>query len=286
MSTTDPTPDIPNARARARLAEATDAAAWLDEYAAAPPPLAAGLGLRAQAEDGLAMVRSVIPFSHFNMVLTLGCGAVADQAAFAAIERFYAGPQPTRHWVLVNDHSEPADLAAQLEARGYREDGGWDRVLLNGTPRERWHAAALGCEPVGAHNQQAWSDFIRGCYGMPPPIGDWLHALVGRPGWIHRLRREGGRADAPVVMVRSAFVTPAGGCWLGIDAPVPGVMAPCFDDDQRVTAALLLAAADAGAHHFVSDIEQTHPERRGPGYTAWAELGFEVAYRRRLYVKG
>ena len=41
------------------------------------------------AKGASRMVRSAVPFSHFNMVLTLGCPAPADEAAFAAIEHFH-----------------------------------------------------------------------------------------------------------------------------------------------------------------------------------------------------
>jgi hypothetical protein len=63
-------------------------------------------------------------------------------------------------------------------------------------------------------------------------------------------------------------------------------MAPCFDEDQMVTATLLTAAAAAGAHTFVSDIEVPSPTREGPAYERWGELGFRPAYLRTLYSKG
>jgi hypothetical protein len=71
-----------------------------------------------------------------------------------------------------------------------------------------------------------------------------------------------------------------------VDAPVPGVMAPCYDNDRQVTAALLRAATQAGARDFVSDIEVPSSARQGPAYAAWGSLGFEAAYLRQLYVRG
>lgn len=279
MNTTDPV-------ALAARAERAEASNWLDQHRAAPAGVRAALGLASQDLAGLAMVRSTIPFSHFNMVMTLGGPAPADTAAFDAIDAFYAGGGCGRHWVTVHDHSRPDGLAGRLQARGYRADGAWDRVILQGPRADLWHAAAPGCETVDVRNADDWIAFIRQCYGMPPPIGEWLRALVGRPGWHHAMRRADGVPGAPVVMVRSAYVDGDGWAWLGIDAPVPGVMAPCYDDDRRVTAALLVAAADAGAQCFVSDIEAPVPERQGPAYEAWRSLGFEPAYLRRLFVKG
>jgi hypothetical protein len=266
-------------------AERIDADNWLSDFAQAPPFVAKALGLATREHGELAMVRSHIPFSHFNMVMTLGCPAVASDAAFDAIDRFYAQGGVKRHWVVVNDHSQPHDLAQGLIARGYAPDGAWERVILQGVPEHRWAGYAQGCEIVTPATAHAWSDFVVSAYHMPSIIGEWLRALVGCPGWMHAIRREGGRADGPVVMARSLFQDADGWAWLGIDAPVPGVMAPCFDDDQRVTATLLAAAAARGAHAFVSDIEVPSPSRDSEAYQRWAQLGFAAVYLRRLYAR-
>jgi len=284
-----PTGAALTARETALAAEAVDARNWFDTFDAAPPPVRDGLGLGTRRIGDLAMVRSRIPFSHFNMVLTLGCPAAADDAAFAAIDTFYGEAGVAKHWVTVNDLGEPDDLGQRLRARGYADAGAWDRILLRSATREqaaRWATLAEGCETVDAANAAEWSAFILKCYGMPPPIAAWLQAMVCRRGWYHALRREGGRPGAPVAMVRSLYLADNGWAWLGIDAPVPGVMAPCFDDDQKVTAHLLRAAATAGAHSYVSDIEVPSPERRGPAYERWGELGFSPAYLRRLHSRG
>lgn len=264
-------------------AETTDTKAWFDLFSAAPPEVTAALALKSRRSGALAMVKSHVPFSHFNMVLTLGCPAPVDDAAFAAVDDFYGA---SRRWVLVNDHSEPADLSDQLRLRGYAATGAWDRVVLRGPPAAAAQLAAQGCEVVDHTNAGDWESFVRSCYGMPPPIGSWLLALVGRRGWIHVVRREQGRAGAPVAMARSAYVADDGWCWLGIDAPVPGVMAPCFDDDRPVIATLLAAAARCGAQAFVSDVEAVSPDRTGPAYASWRDVGFDCVYRRELFARG
>jgi hypothetical protein len=279
------TPDIAlTARDVAVLAEAIDTRNWLDQHAAAPDTVRNGLMLDHRCADGLAMVSSAIPFSHFNMVLTLGCPAVAGPEALQAIDRFYAASPAGRHWIVVNDHSEPYELGRQLMQHGYVEADKWDRVVLRGARQEIWRPHASGCEIVGDRNAEDWVNFLLKSYGMPQPVGHWLRALVGRPGWIHALRREDGRDAGPVVMVRSLFHAD-GWAWLGIDAPIPGVMAPCFDDDRGVVSALLCEAAGRGAHSFVSDIEVASPTRSGPQYAYWNELGFEAIYLRRVFVK-
>lgn len=264
-------------------AERIDSDSWIDQWSCAPPPVRQALGLELRRMGPLDMLRSQVPFSHFNMVLTLGCPAPVDAAAFDAIDGFYGS---RRHWVLVNDESRPVDLASTLLARGYARAGVWDRVVLQGAPVDRWRRHAGGCETVGAANVDEWAGFIRGCYGMPAPVAEWLQALARRPCWIHALRREGGRPDGRVVMVRSLFHDTQGWAWLGIDAPVPGVMAPCFEDDQHLVATLLTEAAARGVRRFVSDIEAPEPSRSGEAYRRWGALGFEAVYRRNLFARG
>jgi hypothetical protein len=266
-------------------AERIDADNWIDDFAQAPPHVVEALGLLASRQGELAMVRSKIPFSHFNMVMTLGCPAAVDNRAFDAIERFYAEGGVKRHWILVNDYSQPNDLAEQLITRGYEPDGAWERVVLQGVPDDRWVAYAQGCEIVTSSSAKEWSQFLVDCYQMPPLIGDWLRALVGASGWTHAIRRAGGRPDGKVVMARSLYQDNAGWAWLGIDAPVPGVMAPCFEDDQKVTATLLAHAAARGARAFVSDIEAPSPSRDSEAYRRWGQLGFAAVYLRKLYSK-
>lgn len=288
LNITNRTPAVLSGYALAVRAERIDTDNWFDQYAAAPASVAAALGLVTQCEDELAMVRSHIPFSHFNMVLTLGCPAGVDPKAFKAIERFYAADGPggraRKHWILVNPYSRPRNLAAQLIGHGYAPDGAWERVVLLGVPADSWSAHAHGCEIVTATTAPEWSEYLLGCYRLPPLIGDWLRALVGRSGWTHAIRREGGRAEGRIVMARSLYQDAEGWAWLGIDAPVPGVMAPCFEDDQKVAATLLAAAAERGAHSFVSDIEVPSSTRDSEAYRRWGELGFMPAYRRELYV--
>lgn len=266
-------------------AERIDADSWFDQWSAAPGHVMQALQLAAARHGELRMVRSAVPFSHFNMVLTLGCPGPTDDAAFAAIERFYAARAEGPHWVLVNDHTIPSDLPQRLRERGYEPAGQWDRVVLQQATPERWIPFASGCELVTGRNASEWARFILACYGMPPIIGDWLAALVDRPGWIHALRREGGCPDGPIAMTRSLFHDAEGWAWLGIDAPVPGVMAPCFEHDQRLVATLLTAATGLGAQHFVSDIEVPSPGRDTEAYRRWKALGFEPAYLRSLFTK-
>jgi len=266
-------------------AERIDSDNWIDEFAHAPSHIAKTLGLVASRQAELAMVRSYVPFSHFNMVMTLGCPTAWDDRVLDTIGRFYVEGGVKRHWILVNNYSQPHDLAERLVARGYEPDGVWERVVLQGVPEDLWAEYAQGCEIVTPSSAQEWSRFILECYGMPPLIGEWLRALVGIPGWTHAIRREDGQPDGKVIMARSIYQDSEGWAWLGIDAPVPGVMAPCFEDDQKVVATLLANAASRGARAFVSDIEAPSPSHGSEAYRRWGQLGFAAIYLRKLYAK-
>ncbi len=266
-------------------AERIDADNWIDDFSQAPPHVTKALGLQACREGELVMVRSHIPFNHFNMVMTLGCPAAVDDPTFEAIERFYSEGGVERHWIVLNDFSQPPGLAQQLVARGYEPAGAWERVVLQGVTDDEWAEHAQGCELVTPANAEEWSRFVMDCYRMPPLIGEWLRALAGSRGWLHAMRREGGHADGKVIMARSLYQDAEGWAWLGIDAPVPGVMAPCFEDDQKVVATLLAHAATRGARAFVSDIEVPCPTRDSEAYRRWGQLGFTAVYLRKLFSK-
>ena len=203
------------------------------------------------------------------MVLTLGCPAPTNDSSWQAIDDFYAAGS-TGHWLIINDHSEPSNIAGLLEAQGYTPVETWDRIVLQRARPDLWEPFAGTAELVTPASAAEWAEFVRGIYGMPSVmICDWLAALVGRSGRIHAVSREGGAPEGPIVMARSAFVRD-GWVWLGIDAPIPAVMAPCFDDDQRASAALLLTAAAQGAHTFVTDIEVPNRPDEAPGTTTGA----------------
>ena len=110
------------------------------------------------------------------------------------------------------------------------------------------------------------------------PTTPWLTALVGRKGWRHYMLKRRGA----VVAVRSLFIS-EGAAWSGIDAPVPGIMAPSFDLDAMLGERLVRDGIAAGAKLFVADIEAPRPDRDGPAYRNYDRLGFKLAYLRNHY---
>lgn len=83
--------------------------------------------------------------------------------------------------------------------------------------------------------------------------------------------------------VRSMYIHNDGMAWLGIDAPVPGIMAPSFDLDARICETMISDGIALGARCFVADIEAPHPEMDIAAYRHFAALGFGKAYFRSHY---
>jgi hypothetical protein len=301
----------PSLLAVASAAERIDNANWLDDFASAPPHVQEALGMRCESNASeeepsdrppIVMVRSHIPFFHFNVASTLGIGSdVAPEPLLDSIQDFF-GPGKTHHITVAErflakeggtrseEETQPTTnnnnnnkLHEQLVRRGYYRYLPFDRVILRDPLEDlvnSWSDWGSTSELVTHETKAEWSSFLTGYYKMPDVIGDWLQQLVGRPNWFHAILKRDGK----VVMARSLYFQ-NGWAWLGIDAPVPGwTPANCYDDDLAVCAKLLTTAHhEAGITSFVSDVEAPNKDQSGPDYDKWRKLGFSVPYRRVVY---
>ncbi|MBB6407481.1 hypothetical protein [Mesorhizobium sangaii] len=264
-----------------RIIEHAEVNAWLDLYAAAPADFAASHGLSIAEEDGLAWTScTTIPFIHFNCVKNFGVDSPATESQLDALLAHYRAAGISRPWFYVNPHTEPSRLRCWLEARGLQRQGGWERIYREAEPLSSeplFMADGVSVERVTKASASEWAGFIDSRYRLP--TSPWLMALVDRKGWHHYMAKR----DGAVVAVRSLFIGPDGAAWSGIDAPVPGIMAPSFDLDAVLGEALVRDGIAAGAKLFVADIEAPHDERDGPAYRNYARLGFRIAYFRSHY---
>lgn len=256
--------------------ELADQRAWADMYAAVPPPFAEAVGLRAVEIGRLPLFQCArIPFIHFNAVgSSFGLEGVAE-TELDAIATSYRDARAKQHWVHTIPSTSSPSLVAALDARGYGETSRWDRVYRRPAPAPTAIRSArdITVERVSARDATEWAGFIDRVYGLP--TSPWLLALVGRTGWHHYAAREAGR----IVAVRTLYVAEGWG-WLGIDAPVPGLMTSDFEPDRHLCAAVVGDLALLGCEHLVTDVEAPTPSRSGPAYDGFIELGFEVAYTR------
>lgn len=287
-----PEPHIPEiaiedvSRDVSRAIERAEVNAWLDLYDAAPADFAARHGLSIAREGDLVWTTcTTIPFIHFNCVKNIGVDGPATEDQVDALLARYRAAGILRPWFYASPHTEPSRLRCWLEARGLQHQGGWERIFRDATPLPTEPLFPgdplipvddLVVEEVTPRTASEWASFIDAKYRLP--TSPWLMALVGRKGWRHyMLKRKGA-----VAAVRSLFISD-GAAWSGIDAPVPGIMAPSFDLDAILGERLVRDGIAAGAKLFVADIEAPRPERDGPAYRNYARLGFKLAYLRDHY---
>jgi hypothetical protein len=261
--------------------EAADANAWRDMYAAAPAAFARRFQLEMLQVDDVVLTRCPgIPFVHFNCVLNLGMHAPATERQLDTILARYHAAGVRGFAIYATPLCQPAELPGWLAARGLRVRGGWERIYRDDrAPAELGLdlPARVGIEQVGGETAGEWAAYLDTSYGLP--TAPWLLALVGRPGWHHYMLRVDGRIGA----VRSMYLHRDGMAWLGIDAPVPGIMAPSFDLDAQLCQRMIRDGLRMGARYFVADIEAPTPEMDTPAYRYFEALGFQRPYFRGHY---
>lgn len=260
--------------------EAYEVGAWLDMYKAAPADFVERFGLEIIQHGKLVLTRCPgIPFVHFNCIKNLGMAEPASQTQLDEAIALYREADIARFTIYNHPLAQPVQIPEWLEARGLHTKGGWDRIYRNGAPlKGNVLEPPLGfaVEKVTTINAQEWAGFIDQSYGLP--TSPWLLALVERPGWHHYLLRHNGR----VVAVRSMYAE-GGMAWFGVEAPVPGIMAPSFDLDIQLCQAMVREGLELGVQHFWADIEAPTPEMNTPAYGYFAALGFKRPYLRSHY---
>jgi GNAT superfamily N-acetyltransferase len=196
---------------RLRLADRIEARACADMYAAAP----AALALQVETVGGaLTLLAPKIPVSYFNRVIGLGVQAPATEADVDALVTRFKAAGVADWWIHLNPAARPAALGDWLVARGFAQPPrrSWAKFLRGPDAR---HAPAkdLAVRPATPGDAAQLGELICKAYGMPPSLGSWFGALIGRPGWNVLLAETGGRA----VATGSVFVDGAT-AWLGIGA--------------------------------------------------------------------
>lgn len=268
----------------ARAAEGAEAAAWIDLFGAAPPAVRAALKLRVERRGEITLFMSgAIPAAKFNFVSALGVGeAPASAAEIEELQRAFHAQGIRKYYIQWIPSARPREIPKLLASAGMVAKSAWERIVLGlpegAGPRASWGADDPAVTEVDEAAAPAWAEFICAAYGFP--AREWLLALVGRPGWHHYQLHEEGTLRA----VRSAFVPVGAPAWLGIDAPVPGIMAPSYAADFRLNRRILPDAFGRGATAVVTDIEAPDDDLAAPAYRDFARLGFRLAYRRQNYL--
>ncbi|HVI17805.1 MAG TPA: hypothetical protein VM712_05485 [Gaiellales bacterium] len=258
--------------------EAAEATAWADVYAAAPSEWAAAVGLGARwFGDTLALHWAVTGRRYFSRAIGLGVTAPATEAAVDDILALWQGLRITMCLVQSMPHCAPAAYTCWLRERGLEPFDQQDRIVrvegaATADPVDSQRELAV--ERVRPETAEEWSQFLQRVYRLD--TGPWLPLLVERPGWHQYVAREHGQ----IVAARGMYVGSDGIAWLGMDAPVPGIMTQDFAPDAAICARMVADGPSLGASTIISDIEQPSAGLDTPSYAYFGALGFSRPYTR------
>jgi hypothetical protein len=198
-----------------RAADAAEAAAYADMYAAAPAGFAAACGLRTeQLASATLLLAPGLPTPMFNRVIGLGTFEPATASVIDAIVERYRRAQVAQFWVSVSLAAAPSNLAQWLEMRGFAppQRRSWVQMRWGESPAPDV-ATSLDIRAAQADDAAALAVVIATAFEMPPPLAAWLACLVGQTHW------QGFAAIDSGTIVGGAFVhmrPPLG--WLGMGA--------------------------------------------------------------------
>jgi hypothetical protein len=215
---------------------------------------------------------------YFSRAIGLGVTAPASEDELDAVLHTWEELGIDMFLVQSMPQCRPDDYTGWLRDRGLEPFDAQDRVVRDGSPLEPPLPGSAGrdlvVEKVDPRTAGEWSEYVQHVYGLD--TGPWLPRLVGRRGWHQYVVREGGE----IVAARGMHIGPDGLAWLGMDAPVPGLMTADYLPDAAVCARIVADGLALGARGFLADIEAPSPAMDTPAYTDFARLGFRRPYVR------
>ena len=255
--------------------EAAEARAWTDVYSAAPEDWAAEVGLGFREVAGALVIQwAATGRRYFSRAIGLGVIEPASGESIDEILRGWEEAGISMFLLQSLPHCRPEGYEDLLRERGLEPFDAQDRVVRDGSPLEQPGEGELSVERVTAETADEWAEFVQRIYRLD--TGPWLQRLIGRPGWHEYVARE----NDEIVAARGMFICPDGPAWLGMDAPVPGVMTDDYEPDAALCAFIVADGLQRGATSFLADIELPSPELDTPAYGYFAGLGFRRPYVR------
>lgn len=257
-----------DARARAdiRLAEAVEAAACVDMYAAAPP--AQDLHV-AHAGGATLLVAPRIPATYFNRAIGLGDGAEPAAAVdIGRIRAIYEHAGVADYWIHLTPAALPAALPGWLADAGFAVHArrSWAKFLRgpHAPPDAR---TALLIRTAGAQDREAVAHIACTGFGMPPSLGPWFGSLVGRPGWQFFLA-----CDDRLPVATGAVFVRGHTAWIGIGATLSAYRGR--GAQGALLAARIRAAAAAGCTALVTETGEPVGDEHNPSLANIRRYGF------------
>lgn len=167
----------------ARAADAIEAAAYREMYAAAPTELGARLGLETREIGGATLlVARGIPDPFFNRAIGLGVARPAREEDLDAMLAVYRGVKSW--WLHLTPGATPAALGSWMEARGFTpaKRKAWAK-MLRGAEAPPAADTPLEVRAARAGEEGPLAEAIAAGFGMPAAFVPWFAALALKSGW-------------------------------------------------------------------------------------------------------
>ena len=263
-------PSSPVLVMQARIAEAIEAAAWADSFAAA-----AGSDLGAETArigDATVMRMATLPAAFFSRVVGLSTERPATAATIADILAWYRDAGFTDIWFQPSPAAEPGGLLDLLAGCGIRPVARQWGKFVRGTDAPPEAQTDLEIREVGADASGDFATSVVEGFELPAFLHPWAAALPGRAGWRCYVAYDG---TAPAAC--GALCCGGGGGFIGFDAT-----RPAFRRRGAQGALLARRIADAGAAGVHTLTCETGVDAGGPG-PSWRNItkaGFKLLYVR------
>lgn len=239
-----------------------EAEAWADMIAAAPLPLADGMGLRTlKIAEATLLVASRIPRGMFNRAIGL-----RDPAAIPAIRQAYREAGSPVWWIHAGDYTPV--LPEMLEVNGLVRDPAatWAKVGRGpGRPEGRTDLAVRELRDRAIE----LASVLAAAHEMPPALVPWVAALMHRPNWTVF-----AAFDGDTIVAGGVLYTSGDQAWLGLGGTLPTHRGR--GAQGAILAARVRAASEAGCTQIFTETGEPPPGGfPGPSLRNMYRLGFE-----------
>jgi hypothetical protein len=258
----------PSPREAAKTADAVEAHAYADFFAAAPTALREKLGLRIEQVAGATLlIAPGVPTPMFNRAIGFGLERAAESRDIDAMLALY-GETRTKWWLHWSPYAGPTGFESQLLHCGFTlaSRRSWAK-MLRGPESPPQIATDLDIGPAVDREADSVARAIAQAFEMPPSMADWLRGLYGRPRWRVYAVRDG----AQVVGGGCLFVSGTE-AWLGMGSVLASHRRR---GGQGALMALRIAdAAAAGATAIVTETGEQHACEPNPSLANMRRCGF------------
>jgi GNAT superfamily N-acetyltransferase len=253
--------------------ERIEAVTFADEYLAAPPDVVRQAGLGHEwIGDTLVAWASAIDMPMFNRALGIGQGAPATRETIDSIAGRFDRHGVSRAFIQVAPGASPTDLLDWLPPLGYSPYNRWAkfaRPLTDLPPL----STEVRIDRIGPDRADDFARVLVEAFQMPPIMGAWEAAVVGRPRWSHYVAyQDGAPVGCAATFVDDGLVS------LGQAGTLPSARGRGVQG--ALIARRLVDAAQAGCTHAVVETAEDTPQKPAPSYRNQLRYGFELCYFR------